>query len=247
MQDHNTNTFGKARNAQKSGCRVSSTFNMVLIKARQAAKRTRAANACKRCKMMKVKCNDFRPCKRCADSTHANSCCNENDYSESAKIPTSSDDTVIIPSSSLSDSRTYQQQPNTGSWIPENKLQNENIGISWSGPSQPLQFNLTRTMHHSNSTPQTTYFSSTVTQPSGLRLSLSALLSSGLAAQAITLPQVPPSPLDSWPAWHIGRSIQDPFGFSLPPVSAYLRPLSEAHSVPTPLPCSPPTLLRTAH
>ena len=37
-------------------------------KARRIAKRTRAAVACARCKSAKSKCNDFRPCKPCADA-----------------------------------------------------------------------------------------------------------------------------------------------------------------------------------
>ena len=35
-------------------------------KARQMAKRTRAAVACARCKSAKLRCSDFRPCKQCS-------------------------------------------------------------------------------------------------------------------------------------------------------------------------------------
>ena len=37
-------------------------------KARQMAKRTRAATACNPCKVRKQKCSDFRPCKHCVNS-----------------------------------------------------------------------------------------------------------------------------------------------------------------------------------
>ena len=37
----------------------------VIQKARQMAKRTRAAVACARCKSGKLRCSDFRPCKQC--------------------------------------------------------------------------------------------------------------------------------------------------------------------------------------
>jgi hypothetical protein len=43
-------------------------------KARQSAKRTRAAIACARCKVGKLKCSDYRPCKRCLDSNNGESC-----------------------------------------------------------------------------------------------------------------------------------------------------------------------------
>ena len=39
-------------------------------KARRTAKRTRSAIACVRCKLSKVKCNDFRPCKHCTESVN---------------------------------------------------------------------------------------------------------------------------------------------------------------------------------
>ena len=37
-------------------------------KARRLAKRTRSAVACARCKVSKVKCNDYRPCKQCVEN-----------------------------------------------------------------------------------------------------------------------------------------------------------------------------------
>jgi hypothetical protein len=43
-------------------------------KARQSAKRTRAAVACARCKVGKLKCSDYRPCKRCLGSNRGESC-----------------------------------------------------------------------------------------------------------------------------------------------------------------------------
>ena len=37
-------------------------------KARQTAKRNRTSIACVRCKLAKIKCSDYRPCKQCTDS-----------------------------------------------------------------------------------------------------------------------------------------------------------------------------------
>jgi hypothetical protein len=45
-------------------------------KARQSAKRTRAAVACTRCKIQKLKCSDYRPCKRCLGSICGENCTN---------------------------------------------------------------------------------------------------------------------------------------------------------------------------
>ena len=42
------------------------TFSREIQKARQMAKRNRSAIACARCRAMKSKCSDYRPCKHCA-------------------------------------------------------------------------------------------------------------------------------------------------------------------------------------
>ena len=42
-----------------------------LLRARRIAMRTRAASACKTCRALKTRCNDYRPCKRCKRSGHA--------------------------------------------------------------------------------------------------------------------------------------------------------------------------------
>ena len=47
-----------------------------LLKARRMAKRSRSAAACVPCKARKTKCNDFRPCTRCA-ATHPEECIDE--------------------------------------------------------------------------------------------------------------------------------------------------------------------------
>ena len=39
-----------------------------LLKARQSAKRSRTSVACARCKVAKIKCTEYRPCKRCVKS-----------------------------------------------------------------------------------------------------------------------------------------------------------------------------------
>ena len=41
-------------------------FSYAIRKARQMAKRSRAAVACPRCKSTKQRCSDYRPCKQCA-------------------------------------------------------------------------------------------------------------------------------------------------------------------------------------
>ena len=45
-----------------------------LQKARQNAKRNRASFACARCKTLKAKCSDYRPCKKCMDTKNSDSC-----------------------------------------------------------------------------------------------------------------------------------------------------------------------------
>ncbi len=59
-------------------------------KARRVASRSRAALACTPCRLAKLKCNDYRPCKRCKQSNQATSC---GDYSH-AKV-------LFIPLSSF--------------------------------------------------------------------------------------------------------------------------------------------------
>jgi hypothetical protein len=41
------------------------SYDAMLRKARQTAKRNRAAKACARCRNLKSRCSDYRPCSRC--------------------------------------------------------------------------------------------------------------------------------------------------------------------------------------
>ena len=53
-------------------------------KARQMARRTRAAVACARCKAAKMRCSDFRPCKKC---TQSKSPCQETGANAKSSMP----------------------------------------------------------------------------------------------------------------------------------------------------------------
>ena len=53
-------------------------------KARRSAKRTKSAVACARCKVSKVKCNDYRPCKNCTESV--NPCQDFKDFRDSGTM-----------------------------------------------------------------------------------------------------------------------------------------------------------------
>jgi hypothetical protein len=60
--------------AKGKGSPASSISYKDLLRARNSAKRMRAHNACAFCKSRKAKCNDYRPCKRCVNTKHAQSC-----------------------------------------------------------------------------------------------------------------------------------------------------------------------------
>jgi hypothetical protein len=76
---HDRVRYQFARLNQSSGPSCSeimhaSVSSMDIQKARRSARRKRASIACDRCKVAKVKCSDYRPCKNCQDSDSKEPC-----------------------------------------------------------------------------------------------------------------------------------------------------------------------------
>ena len=70
-------------------------------KARRIAKRTRSAIACVRCKVSKVKCNDYRPCKHCTESVNLCQDATVNSFSGSEDMGNAQHDQQISTSTSF--------------------------------------------------------------------------------------------------------------------------------------------------
>jgi hypothetical protein len=77
-----------------------SALSKEIRRARQMAKRNRAFAACLRCKSSKVKCADYRPCKRCANGGFE--CSGSSDYQTNTDGPPLNDEVLSMHKTSWS-------------------------------------------------------------------------------------------------------------------------------------------------
>jgi hypothetical protein len=66
---HRVTPMMSMQNKSRSAALTPSVSSKDLLKARQMAKRNRTSVACARCKLAKSRCTEYRPCKRCVNSS----------------------------------------------------------------------------------------------------------------------------------------------------------------------------------